>query len=58
MRAGNFVMSRFVLLRLVGKLLRCDVMSHVVEIDRNCVDLMELNRLHADLDKLHDMLLA
>ena len=55
-RACDVVVSRLVLLHLAGKLLRCDVMGHVVEIYCDCVELVEFDRLHADLDEFHDMI--
>ena len=55
-RAGDVVMSRLVLLHYAAKLLRCDVMGHVVEIYCYCVVLVEFDRLDTDLDKFQDMI--
>ena len=55
MGLGGVVMARHVLLHLVVKLLRCDVMGHIVEIDCYRVQLVEFDRLHTDLDEFDDV---
>ena len=55
MGLGGVVMARHVLLHLVVKFLRCDVVGHIVEIDCYCVQLVEFDRLHTDLDEFDDV---